>query len=120
MAKEPDTSNSAQQNSDKVTPKPVPLDPLGNRTTDIPDGAVHGGEETKPGQMEGDEDISPGDPGISRPHPTNHGSLRSSLARNASNSRASQKFSVFPEPRPPYAPLYCASLLRRKSKALGV
>jgi hypothetical protein len=26
------------------------------------DGAVHGGEETKPGQMDGDEDISPNAP----------------------------------------------------------
>ncbi len=56
---QPDISNTAQQNQDKAMPKPVKLDPLGNRTTDIPDGAVHGGEEAKPGQMQGDEDVSP-------------------------------------------------------------
>jgi len=55
---EPNVSNTAQQNSAKGKPKPVKLDPLGNSTTDIPDGAVHGGEIAKPGQMEGDEDIA--------------------------------------------------------------
>ena len=55
---EPNVSNAAQHSQDRKMPKPVKLDPLGNRTTDIPDGAVHGGEETKPGQMEGDEDIA--------------------------------------------------------------
>lgn len=55
---EPNVSNTAQQNSDKGKPKSVKLDPLGNSTTDIPDGAVHGGEIAKPGQMEGDEDIA--------------------------------------------------------------
>jgi len=55
---EPNVSNTAQQNADKGKPKPVKLDPLGNSTTDIPDGAVHGGEIAKPGQMEGDEDVA--------------------------------------------------------------
>ncbi len=59
---EPDRSNAAQQRQDKATKTGVVLDPLGNRTIDIPDGAVHGGEETKPGQMQGDEDISPNAP----------------------------------------------------------
>jgi hypothetical protein len=59
---EPNDSNSAQQNQDKTLPKPVKLDPLGNRTVPAADGAVHGGEETKPGQMSGDEDVSPGAP----------------------------------------------------------
>ena len=60
--REPNTSNDAQHRSDAAEPARVKLDPLGNRTTDIPDGAVHGGEETKPGQMDGDEDISPNAP----------------------------------------------------------
>jgi hypothetical protein len=58
--REPANSNTAQHKSDAVTPPPVKLDPLGNRT--VPEGdavAVHGGEETKPGQMAGDEDASP-------------------------------------------------------------
>jgi hypothetical protein len=55
---EPNASNTAQQKQDQVKPKPVKLDPLGNSTTDIPDGAVHGGEIAKPGQMDGDEDVS--------------------------------------------------------------
>jgi hypothetical protein len=59
--REPNASNTAQQESDRVTPKPVKLDPLGNRTVPEADGAVHGGEETKPGQMAGDEDASPSD-----------------------------------------------------------
>ena len=59
---EPNNSNAAQQNQDKTAPKPVPLDPLANRTVPKADGAVHGGEETKPGQMSGDEDISPNAP----------------------------------------------------------
>jgi len=54
---EPNASNAAQQKQDQAKPKPVKLDPLGNSTTDIPDGAVHGGEITKPGQMDGDEDV---------------------------------------------------------------
>jgi hypothetical protein len=60
--REPANSNIAQRKSDAVTPPPVKLDPLGNRT--VPDGdatAIHGGEETKPGQMDGDEDASPSD-----------------------------------------------------------
>ncbi|HEY0105834.1 MAG TPA: hypothetical protein VGB91_07090 [Rhizomicrobium sp.] len=59
---EPDISNAAQQNQDRAVPRPVTRDPLGNRTTDIPDGAVHGGEAAKPGQMEGDADIPPDAP----------------------------------------------------------
>ncbi len=59
---EPNESNSAQEKQDKAKPKIVPLDPLGNRTVPEADGAVHGGEETKPGQMSGDEDISPSAP----------------------------------------------------------
>jgi len=59
---EPSDSNTAQQNQDKAKPKPVKLDPLGNHTVPETDGAVHGGEETKPGQMSGDEDISPSAP----------------------------------------------------------
>ena len=55
---EPNASNAAQQKQDRVKPKPVKLDPLGNSTTDMPDGAVHGGEIAKPGQMEGDEDVA--------------------------------------------------------------
>ena len=55
---EPSASNTAQQKQDQAKPKPVKLDPLGNSTTDIPDGAVHGGEIAKPGQMDGDEDVS--------------------------------------------------------------
>lgn len=54
---EPSASNAAQQTQDQKKPKPVKLDPLGNSTTDIPDGAVHGGEIAKPGQMDGDEDV---------------------------------------------------------------
>ncbi|MEI9996502.1 MAG: hypothetical protein WDM91_18035 [Rhizomicrobium sp.] len=60
--REPDSSNTAQQDSDKAKRAPVKRDPLGNSTTDIPDGAVHGGEDTKPGQMDGDEDLSPSAP----------------------------------------------------------
>jgi hypothetical protein len=60
--REPNASNTAQQKSDSVKPAPVKLDPLGNRTVPEEDGAVHGGEETKPGQMQGDEDISPNAP----------------------------------------------------------
>jgi len=59
---QPDDSNAAQQKQDETKPKPVPLDPLANRTVPKADGAVHGGEETKPGQMSGDEDISPSAP----------------------------------------------------------
>ena len=59
---EPNESNAAQQNQDKARPKPVTLDPLANRTVPLADGAVHGGEETKPGQMSGDEDVSPSAP----------------------------------------------------------
>jgi len=59
---QPSDSNAAQQNQDKKMPRPVKLDPLGNRTVPLADGAVHGGEETKPGQMSGDEDISPSAP----------------------------------------------------------
>ena len=59
---EPNDSNTAQQNQDVARPKPVALDPLGNRTVPLADGAVHGGEETKPGQMSGDEDASPSAP----------------------------------------------------------
>jgi len=59
---EPNESNAAQQNQDKKMPKPVKLDPLANRTVPEADGSVHGGEETKPGQMSGDEDISPSAP----------------------------------------------------------
>ena len=59
---EPNASNNAQHNQDRGKPRPVKLDPLGNRTTDIPDGAVHGGEAAKPGQMAGDEDVSPNAP----------------------------------------------------------
>ena len=55
---EPNVSNTAQQKQDQAKPKPVKLDPLGNSTTDIPDGAVHGGEIAKPGQMDGDEDVA--------------------------------------------------------------
>jgi hypothetical protein len=59
--REPANSNTAQKDSDRVTPKPVKLDPLGNHTVPDADGAIHGGEETKPGQMAGDEDASPRD-----------------------------------------------------------
>ena len=59
--REPNDSNNSQHKSDAVTPPPVKLDPLGNRTVPEGDGAVHGGEETKPGQMAGDEDASPSD-----------------------------------------------------------
>jgi len=55
---EPNVSNTAQQKQDQGKPKPVKLDPLGNSTIDIPDGAVHGGEIAKPGQMDGDEDVA--------------------------------------------------------------
>jgi hypothetical protein len=55
---EPKASNIAQQEQDQAKPKPVARDPLGNSTTDIPDGAVRGGEIAKPGQMDGDEDVS--------------------------------------------------------------
>ena len=55
-------SNTAQQDQDKAKPAKVKLDPLGNRTVPDADGAVHGGEETKPGQMDGDEDLSPNAP----------------------------------------------------------
>ena len=58
---EPSESNTAQQSSDKAKPAKVKLDPLGNHTVPEADGAVHGGEETKPGQMDGDEDASPSD-----------------------------------------------------------
>jgi hypothetical protein len=54
---QPNDSNAAQQRQDKATKTGVRLDPLANRMTDIPDGAVHGGEAAKPGQMEGDADI---------------------------------------------------------------
>lgn len=57
--REPANSNIAQQESDAAKRGPVKLDPLGNHTVPDADGAVHGGEETKPGQMAGDEDISP-------------------------------------------------------------
>ncbi|HJW42174.1 MAG TPA: hypothetical protein VJ476_13245 [Rhizomicrobium sp.] len=60
--REPNASNTAQQKSDSVKPAPVKLDPLANCTVPEEDGAVHGGEETKPGQMQGDEDISPNAP----------------------------------------------------------
>jgi hypothetical protein len=56
--REPSISNTAQQNSDKAKPAKVKLDPLANHTVPEADGAVHGGEETKPGQMDGDEDLS--------------------------------------------------------------
>ncbi len=59
---EPSNSNAAQQDQDKTRPKPVKLDPLGNHTVPEADGAVHGGEDTKPGQMSGDEDVSPSAP----------------------------------------------------------
>ncbi len=59
---EPNESNAAQEKQDAKKPKPVKLDPLGNHTVPVADGAVHGGEETKPGQMDGDEDISPSAP----------------------------------------------------------
>ncbi|MEJ0027409.1 MAG: hypothetical protein WDN01_15395 [Rhizomicrobium sp.] len=59
---EPNESNSAQQNQDRQKPGPVKLDPLANRTVPAADGAVHGGEVTKPGQMDGDEDVSPSAP----------------------------------------------------------
>ncbi|MEI9990071.1 MAG: hypothetical protein WDM86_08540 [Rhizomicrobium sp.] len=59
---EPNESNSAQEKQDRRKPKPVALDPLANHTVPVADGAVHGGEETKPGQMDGDEDISPSAP----------------------------------------------------------
>ena len=55
---EPNVSNAAQHRQDRGKPKPVKLDPLGNSTIDFPDGAVHGGESAKPGQMEGDEDVA--------------------------------------------------------------
>lgn len=50
--REPDASNTAQQNQDK---------PLKPGTPDT-SGAIHGGEAAKPGQMDGDEDASPSDP----------------------------------------------------------
>ena len=60
--REPANSNTAQKTSDAVTPPPVKLDPLANRT--VPEGdaaAVHGGEEAKPGQIPRDDDMSPSD-----------------------------------------------------------
>jgi len=60
--REPANSNIAQRRSNAVTPPPVKLDPLENRTVPEADpAAIHGGEETKPGQMAGDEDASPSD-----------------------------------------------------------
>jgi hypothetical protein len=60
--REPNISNTAQEKSDAVKRPKVVLDPLGNHTVPEADGAVHGGEETKPGQMDGDEDMSPNAP----------------------------------------------------------
>ncbi len=54
--REPNASNTAQQNQDQSKPKPVKLDPLGNSTVPDADGPVHGGEAAKPGQMDGDDD----------------------------------------------------------------
>ncbi|MEJ1967403.1 MAG: hypothetical protein WDN03_02010 [Rhizomicrobium sp.] len=58
--REPETSNAAQQR--QAPAAGVSLDPLANRTVPTATGAVHGGEATKPGQMQGDEDLSPGAP----------------------------------------------------------
>jgi hypothetical protein len=51
--REPDISNQAQQNQDK----PGPAAPVRDRS-----GAIQGGEAAKPGQMDGDEDVSPSAP----------------------------------------------------------
>jgi len=60
--REPERTNTAQHRQDRATKTGVAPDPLANGTTDIPSGGVHGGDETKPGQMDGDEDISPNAP----------------------------------------------------------
>jgi hypothetical protein len=63
---EPDISNKAQQSQEEASKtdlkKPGREADAVGATLKPADGAVHGGEETKPGQMDGDEDISPNAP----------------------------------------------------------
>ncbi len=64
---EPDISNKAQQSQEDASAADLKkpgqeADAIGARLRPAKDGAVHGGEETKPGQMEGDEDIGPNAP----------------------------------------------------------
>ncbi|HXC54783.1 MAG TPA: hypothetical protein VNU97_05785 [Rhizomicrobium sp.] len=58
--REPEISNTAQQRQDK--PAPAQRDERANSTLPRGSGAVHGGEAAKPGQMDGDEDVSPDPP----------------------------------------------------------
>ena len=60
---EPGTSDKAQQDQDRAPSRPVALAPLANSTVPKADGAVHGGEAAKPGQMDGDDDSRPSGPG---------------------------------------------------------
>lgn len=65
--RQPQFSNKAQQDQDPAT-APVlkrpeeEADGVGPTLKPLVDGAIHGGEETKPGQMQGDEDLSPSAP----------------------------------------------------------
>jgi hypothetical protein len=64
---EPDISNKAQQSQEAASAADLKkpgreADAVGARLKPGSDGAVHGGEETKPGQMDGDEDIAPNAP----------------------------------------------------------
>jgi hypothetical protein len=61
--KQPDFSNQAQQAQEQESAADTARarkddEKLGARLKSG-DGAVHGGEQTKPGQMSGDEDIAP-------------------------------------------------------------
>jgi len=65
--RQPDFSNKAQQDQEKATAPDLDkpereAEAIGPRLKPPADGAVRGGEETKPGQMDGDEDISPNAP----------------------------------------------------------
>ena len=61
--KQPDFSNKAQEAQEQQSAADAArlrkdIEELGPRLK-TGDGAVHGGEQTKPGQMDGDEDIAP-------------------------------------------------------------
>jgi hypothetical protein len=65
--KQPSISNTAQEDQEAKSAADrarfrAETEKLGARLKSGRDGAVTGGEETKPGQMDGDEDISPNAP----------------------------------------------------------
>ena len=65
--RQPDFSNAAQEAQEQESAADIvrtraAARKLNPRSGAVTDGAVHGGEETKPGQMDGDADISANPP----------------------------------------------------------